>query len=393
MNHLFLKKSKKLVFTVLVTGFFFVVTSHVALAGPIESKPYQPRRPEPRVHHPPPAPPPGPVDILHTNPFGPSQRDRPNPPLLLPNVNVGHALRGIQGETRESKTLKDSDFDEKGQLLTSVGDSVGELLVQFSDSPVLRKTIRVQMDRGPPQGRWISELAPHLFVNVRNGTRPESLINSLRELPFDQRKLRLISLLDDSKVKETLESLTELKNNIVGMPDPSLEKIEAEFSKHQRNTFVVMGHVGDGHLVASDPTGNVTQLNASLEEIQTSARKYGCEIVFLGCQSASTTQIGIGTGQNINPLDALAQLKAAAQARNCMEFLGKLASPDMDLIIDQSAFEHPTDAASGAEIRFEISSNVLESREPLISGFLVVSSRILLMPTPPISPFPTQINN
>jgi hypothetical protein len=136
----------------------------------------------------------------------------------------------------------------------------------------------------------------------------------------------------DAAIKEST-----LRDVTVDLGTLSTDSLRQLFRHNRGRVILLLGHVEGENFVAKDATGRTTLLDVPLAEVETMAEAHGCDVVFLGCNSARA-ETPVGVSQAFNPVDAVGRLVKALGARNYEEFAHRLTGADMSLVFSEAAF-------------------------------------------------------
>jgi hypothetical protein len=107
--------------------------------------------------------------------------------------------------------------------------------------------------------------------------------------------------------------------------------IQQEFLRHTGELVFILGHVEMGSFVVEDRRGVETKI--PLADIESLATKFGVTVFSLGCNSGF--HVSRGVANSFYSSEAVAGLSEALHATTMEDFLQKLSSHHMAIIIDE----------------------------------------------------------
>jgi hypothetical protein len=228
-------------------------------------------------------------------------------------------------KTKIKYYLDQSVFDQFGRCDLDFAGA-HNLYVDIADSPPPKALLPTRSSRGPP---WMVEIQESVCLKLTDSCSPSLLNSKLSSLNFSKDRLRLVSLVDDSATRESIER-SPLKSRLVALDTPSIQSLEEAFRSNQENTMVLLGHAEDDRFVGTDAWGRKT-FEMPFAEIEASASRHNCDVIYMGCNSGRAT-VPIGTTMAFNPIDAVSHLAESIDCTDYSSFIKTLASKDLAFV-------------------------------------------------------------
>lgn len=211
-------------------------------------------------------------------------------------------------------------------------DGAGKLFALFEGEKAPAPALTIAYPRGPPI--VLAECRPSLFVRVTPAARPATTFDFLSRLKFDADQSVILALTTDTATIKALQASRKFKRVVVAPPNVTREWVLDQFKLHPGLNITAVGHVDGGAHVIVDATGQKLA-TVPIAEMEGAAAQNGNLFVDLGCFSAAEAKLGAAS--KFNSLLAVERLEAAQSATDMEEYLGKISSPQVKMVVEEPA--------------------------------------------------------
>jgi hypothetical protein len=245
---------------------------------------------------------------------------------------------------------------------------------------VIRPTRQMRLSNGD-----VHRFVKHDKLYVR-ATEPNAskVVKSFAAKPFRQSDVRVISMVTDHATNNKMAELIPEANR-VSFNWSAANELETIMAANQKRTLIFVGHVENDSYVVLD-SSNRPLLTVSLRHLESMAKRHDITLYALGCNSGGNAPVG--PIDVFNTVEVVQGISAALQTSvTHFQFVNRLSSPDLPLVIDDAIFER-AGAAEYAHFvqagnRLRLAITVYQSNDSLdtvTSGSRTVGSILVSAP-------------
>lgn len=256
---------------------------------------------------------------------------------LAHNLIGGEESSGVSGRTF-MRSFNDITFTVEQRLFTHprfkhLDFSNARNVKIIGTDGVVRPTRQMRLSSDE-----VHRFVQHDKLYVR-ATEPNAakVVRSFAAKPFRQNDVRVISMVTD---RATNQKMTELipETNRVSFDWSAANEMENVMAANRGRTLIFIGHVENGSYIVLDANNSVVLLTIPLSQLESMAKRHDVTLYALGCNSAGNA--GVGVADVFNTVEAVQGVSAALQTSGThFQFVNRLSSPDLPLVIDDAIFE------------------------------------------------------
>lgn len=172
----------------------------------------------------------------------------------------------------------------------------------------------------------------NVYVPIEH-VKPVEFLKRMEQTAFRKDDIALLSLVRNTATEAKIASSIKAENRIAFdlLSHAELEKV---LTQNQQRKIFVLGHM-EGDSFVTLAANNRELFKIQIAELQRIAQKAKVSIFALGCNSAGVDDVGIP--HTFNTIDAVQNLASAINgSNNYKDFVGRLASGDLHLVVDDS---------------------------------------------------------